>query len=153
MAKEIERKFLVVDTSYREMSSISIDIRQGYLSADPAATVRVRKFGDAAFLTIKGKNNGVVRDEWEYPIPLDDACELLDRMCSGEIIHKVRHIVPYGGDTWEVDEFLFPCPGLTVAEIELDNPDSQFSTPPFIGREVTGDPAYYNSSIAGKANH
>lgn len=148
MSKEIERKFLVTSDSYREMASRSIRIVQGYLSTDKRAVVRVRRWNDNAFLTIKGENNGAVRDEWEYPIPLDDALEMLNRLVSGTVVDKTRYIVEYMGFTWEIDEFHSPASGLVVAEIELDDEKQEFRLPPFVGKEVTGDPRYYNSNIA-----
>ncbi len=148
MAKEIERKFLVCDTSYREMATQTIEICQGYISSDPEATVRVRLFGDMAFMTVKSISIGTVRDEWEYSIPVSDAREMLDRVCGKSIIRKLRYIVPYKGFTWEVDEFQLPDNGLIVAEVELEDPNVVFMCPPFIGEEVTGNPAYYNSVIA-----
>lgn len=148
MAKEIERKFLVVDSSYEKEAVRKKHIVQGYLSTEIRATIRVRIIDDSAVLTVKGKNDGVVRDEWEYPIPLDDAKEMLDRLSTGVLIDKTRYIVNYEGKQWEIDAFKSPVDGLVVAEIELESADEQFAIPPFIGKEVTGDPSYYNSSIA-----
>lgn len=54
MAKEIERKFLVTDDSYRDMSARSVEVMQGYLSTRKEATVRVRIWGDCGYLTVKG---------------------------------------------------------------------------------------------------
>ena len=147
MAKEIERKFLVKDSSYRHMATSSSHIEQGYLSRDPEATVRVRVRDDRAFLTVKGRNHGMVRDEWEYPVPAADA-EAMARLAPSTVIEKRRHIVPYGGLTWEVDEFIGRLAGLTVAEVELPSADVVVELPPFVGREVTGDAAYYNSNLA-----
>lgn len=147
MAKEIERKYLVTDTSYREVATEKRHIIQAYLNRDPKATVRVRIAGDMAFLTIKGKNSGAVRDEWEYAIPISDARNMIERCATGRIIEKTRYIVPFGGYLWEVDEFGGELEGLTVAEIELPSADTEFSLPSFIGDEVTGDPRYYNSSL------
>ena len=147
MAKEIERKFLVIDKSYREMSVTGRSIVQAYLNRDPKATVRVRITDDKAFLTIKGKNDGATRDEWEYPIPVSDARDMIARCASGRIIEKKRFVVPFEGDDWEIDEFGGELEGLTVAEIELPAEDTEFSLPPFVGDEVTGDPRYYNSSL------
>lgn len=147
MAKEIERKYLVTDTSYREVATEKRHIIQAYLNRDPNATVRVRIAGDMAFLTIKGKNSGAVRDEWEYTIPISDARNMIERCATGRIIEKTRYIVPFGGYLWEVDEFGGELEGLTVAEIELPSADTEFSLPSFIGDEVTGDPRYYNSSL------
>lgn len=149
MAKEIERKYLVVDDSYKSMSTESHHIIQGYLSLKKEATVRLRIADDVAYITIKGINKGAIRNEWEYPIPIEDARELL-QLASGTIIEKIRHIVHYGEHKWEVDEFGGNNVGLVVAEIELRAEDEQFPLPPFIGQEVTGDPNYYNSALAAK---
>lgn len=148
MAKEIERKFLVTDSSFMNKVVSEKHIVQGYLSTDVRATIRVRIINDSAVITVKGKNEGAVRDEWEYPIPVDDARQILERISTGALIDKTRYIVKHDGKTWEIDSFHSPVDGLTVAEIELTDPEEQFSLPPFIGKEVTGDPAYYNSSIA-----
>lgn len=145
--KEIERKFLVKDDSFKSMASESFNIIQGYLSREPEATVRVRVRDNEAFLTVKGRNDGIVRDEWEYPIPTGDARQMLERCCEGTVIDKVRHIVPFGGFVWEVDVFGGSLSGLTVAEIELPSADTLFERPPFVGREVTGDPRYFNSNL------
>lgn len=147
MAKEIERKFLVTDSSYRTMASAERHIVQGYLSRDPRATVRVRIADGRAWLTVKGRNDGAVRDEWEYEIPLSDARDMLSRCATGRVIEKTRYIVDYDGRRWEVDEFGGELRGLTVAEIELTSADEQPELPPFVGDEVTGDPRYYNSAL------
>ena len=147
MAKEIERKFLVIDNSYREMAVTGRSIVQAYLNRDPKATVRVRITDDKAFQTTKGKNDGATRDEWEYPIPVSDARDIIARCASGRIIEKKRFVVPFEGYDWEIDEFGGELEGLTVAEIELPAEDAEFSLPPFIGDEVTGDQRYYNSSL------
>ncbi|MCM1292794.1 MAG: CYTH domain-containing protein [Bacteroides sp.] len=145
MPKEIERKFLVKDNSYKTLADSKIEISQGYLNNDPMATVRVRIANEDAFITIKNKNNGCERDEWEYSIPVDDAKEILLRCkCSG-IIEKTRYIV----GRWEVDEFHGRQQGLVVAEIELDDANENITLPEFISTEVTGDPRYYNSVLAG----
>ena len=147
MAKEIERKFLVVGDSYKALATMSDEIAQGYLSTEPDRTVRVRIKGGKAFVTVKTRNQGITRNEWEYEIPVADACEMLG--CCGTVLRKTRHYVPAGeGLTWEVDEFHNPQPGLTVAEIELPSEDTPFAIPSFIGKEVSGAPAYYNSSLA-----
>lgn len=147
MAKEIERKFLVKNSTFLELSTTAIRIKQGYLSRLPEATVRVRIAGDKAFLTVKGKNDGAVRDEWEYSIPVADAEGMLERCAQGSVISKTRYIVPEGAYNWEVDEFHGAHEGLVVAEIELPYADATFGCPDFIGEEVTGNPSYYNSNL------
>lgn len=148
MAKEIERKFLVTDERYRDMAVRKYEIRQCYLSDRPEASVRLRVKGGEAFITFKGLTSGAVRDEWEYPIPVNDACEMAERLAGGWSIDKTRLIVEYEGHTWEVDEFHGRHEGLVVAEIELASADTPFAIPPFIGMEVTGDPRYYNSVLS-----
>lgn len=146
MAKEVERKFLVIDHSYKPLSIESHEIVQGYLSRDPKATVRVRTKGTKGFITVKGKNSGCVRDEWEYEIPFSEAVEML-RLCEAPVLNKTRYIVKHSGKCWEIDEFHGYLSGLTLAEIELNNPSEQIDLPSFVGEEVTDNPAYYNSNL------
>lgn len=146
MPLEIERKFLVKDSGFKDMASRRVDICQGYLSRVPERTVRVRRLDDKGFITVKSKNTGAVRHEFEYQVPVEDALEML-RMCEPPIIEKSRYLVEYDGLTWEVDEFHGAKEGLIVAEVELQAEDQPFNLPPFIGKEVTGDPAYYNSNL------
>ncbi len=149
MAQEIERKFLVRDDSYRTMAVASIELAQAYLSTDPDATVRVRVSGERAWLTVKSRNEGAVRGEWEYMIPRADAMEMLQRCCGSTLVEKTRYIVPAeGGLRWEVDEFHGRHSGLVLAEIELPSEDTPFALPAFAGEEVTGNAAYYNSTLA-----
>ena len=146
MALEIEHKYLVISNDYKKKAKKCIPIRQGYLSRDPERTVRVRTKGEHAYLTVKTKNKGIVRNEFEYEIPLNDALQILDT-CLRPIILKNRYLIDFEGFTWEVDEFLEDLSGITVAEIELPTPETPYSIPPFIGKEVTGIPKYYNSNI------
>ena len=120
MAKEIERKFLVADDSYRSMAIYKSEIVQGYLSINPDATVRVRINGDKAFITVKSRNVGAVRKEWEYPVDPAEARQMLETCCQSRLIVKTRHVVPAeNGLKWEIDEFHGELDGLTIAEIEL----------------------------------
>jgi adenylate cyclase len=146
MGVEIERKFLLAGTSWRALGQ-PVLLRQGYLSSDPERVVRVRVEGDRATMTIKGRSVGATRGEWEYPIPLADANELLERLCEQPIIEKFRRRIEFAGNVWEVDEFLGVNQGLVLAEIELSAEDQQFERPDWIGEEVTDDARYYNSSL------
>lgn len=149
MAKEIERKYLVVDQKYKDVAVKAIVIEQGYLNRDPLRTVRVRIKGNEGFITVKGPNDGISRDEWEYEINVNDAREILSRLCDGVRLSKTRYIVPYGGLVWEVDEFHGFLDGLVIAEVELPYTDTVVAElPDFIGREVSDDIRYYNSSLA-----
>ena len=146
MGVEIERKFLLAGDAWRTLGE-PVLLRQGYLSSNPERTVRVRVEGEQGSMTIKGKSVGATRAEWEYPIPLPDANELLERLCEQPIIEKYRRRIAIGKHTWEVDEFLGANQGLVVAEIELDAEDQQFDKPDWIGAEVTDDRRYFNSSL------
>jgi adenylate cyclase len=146
MGVEIERKFLLRADDWMRLGE-PVFFRQGYLSSHKDRVVRVRIEGDRAVMTIKGRNVGAVRGEWEYPIPLDDAAELLDRLCEQPLIEKYRRRITFAGNVWEVDEFLGANAGLVVAEIELRSEDQAFDKPEWVGEEVTDDLRYLNSSL------
>ena len=147
---EIERKFLVSnqDECLRHATK-SIHIVQGYLSLDPSRTVRIRKIDTKAILTIKGKPNssGDTRFEWEKEVSVEEATQLFD-LCLGQIIEKTRHLVLFQSHCFEVDVFSGNHKGLIIAEIELQSAEEKVALPPWIGKEVTGDSRYYNSSLA-----
>lgn len=149
MGIEIERKFLVAGDGWRQPAERQTHFSQGYLSRDPARTVRVRIAGATAFLTIKGATRGATRAEFEYGIPLADARQLL-ALCDGPVVEKIRHLCVVEGMTWEVDEFLGANAGLLVAEIELGDEDQPFARPAWLGDEVTGDARYVNANLAVK---
>lgn len=152
MGKEIERKFLVAGNQYKAMATGAIRIAQAYLNTSPDATVRVRVCGDSAFLTVKSRNRGAERGEWEYAIPRSDAEEMMAACCGGNALAKTRYIVPFAGHSWEVDVFGGRLEGLAVAEVELLSADEAVELPPFAGREVTGDARYYNSSLSSQSS-
>ncbi|MDE7110975.1 MAG: CYTH domain-containing protein [Muribaculaceae bacterium] len=146
MGKEIERKFLVsAPEEVRIEAFDSVRIRQGYLSVDPQRTVRVRMRGERGYLTVKGITVGAERAEWEFEIPAVDAVEMLS-LCIGKVIDKTRYLVRHEGQIWEVDEFQSPM-RLWLAEAELQSADDNLKLPRWIGREVTGNPDYYNSNL------
>lgn len=149
MASEIERKFLVKG-EYRSKAFRSSDITQGYISSDPSRTVRVRIEDKNAYLTIKGKSDdsGLERYEWEREIPVQEAFELI-KLCEPGLIIKTRYYIREGENLFEVDEFKGDNRGLVIAEIELISIDQVIELPGWIGAEVTGDPRYYNSYLAG----
>lgn len=145
--KEIERKFLVNDDSYRTLAYAYDHILQGYICSGHGHTVRVRTRGDKGYLTIKGPStDGISRFEWEKEITLDDARALFT-LC-GERIEKTRYLVKNGKHTVEIDEFHGENEGLVLAEIELGDVDETYITPPYLGREVTGNKHYYNAYIS-----
>lgn len=145
MGEEIERKFLVKGAEWRNEKAVHTC--QGYLPSGGDCTIRVRVQGEQAFLTIKGKTEGVSRLEYEYGIPVADAKELLDRLCLKPYIEKNRYYVVHAGVKWEVDEFLKENEGLIVAEVELESEDQPIDLPPWIGEEVSHDPRYRNANL------
>jgi len=146
MGKEIERKYLIKDDSWRESAS-GTTYSQGYLSTVKERTVRVRTIDVKGFLTIKGITIGATRKEYEYEIPTGDANEMLDELCEKPIIEKTRYKIPYGGLTWEIDEFAGVNQGLIVAEVELESEEQAIDFPKWVGEEVSGDPRYFNSNL------
>ena len=145
---EIERKFLVKDSSFKKQAFANSHICQGYICSGHGRTVRVRRRDDEAFLTIKGPSldGGLSRYEFEKAISLDEARQLF-QLCEPGIIDKTRYLVASGAHTFEVDEFHGDNDGLVMAEVELGAPDEEFVKPDFIGQEVTGDRRYYNSHL------
>ena len=147
---EIERKFLVKGDFMQDVLERK-RIVQGYICAEEERTVRVRIQGHEGFLTIKGASNekGWSRYEFEQPVALDDAEELL-KLCLPGVIDKVRHLVRAGNHLWEVDVFQGDNEGLTIAEIELSSEDEIVELPSWVGKEVTGEKKYYNAMLPQK---
>lgn len=145
---EIERKFLVSDDFSKDVIE-QIEIIQAYLLKDPRKTIRVRKYGNKAFITIKGLGNesGLSRLEIEKEICLEEA-KLLFPICEKGIIEKTRNIIPVNGKNFEVDVFKGKLEGLIIAEIELNSEDETFTKPLWLGEEVTGNSKYYNSYLS-----
>ena len=149
MNLEIERKFLVKNDSFKSNAFKKKYIKQGFLNSDKERTVRVRLLEDAAFLTIKGKSNtaGTTRYEWEKEVSIKDGNELM-LLTEKTVIEKYRYYIKEGNHVFEVDEFLGENSGLIIAEIELGAEDESFSKPAWLGKEVTGNISYYNSSLS-----
>jgi len=156
MGIEIERKFRVTSDAWRAQVRRAIPMAQGYINDQAAmdtgamqASVRVRLAGDEAWLNLKSREAGHTRQEFDYPIPADDARALL-ALCVGGLIDKTRHLVDVGGFTWEVDEFHGDNAGLVVAEIELPSADTVFELPAWAGSEVTDEVRFYNLALASR---
>ena len=145
---EVERRFLVRGNEWRQIASGRTIIRQAYLALRKRASVRVRiSNGHTATLTVKSRPAKVRRLEVEYTIPTLEA-EALMVLRKGSIIEKVRHHVPDGDLTWDVDVFSGENLGLIIAEVELRHENQRIDLPPWIGEEVTGQPQYSNGSLA-----
>jgi CYTH domain-containing protein len=145
MGQEIERKFLVKVDSWRTGNGTLI--RQGYLRNEINGVVRVRTKGERAYLTLKGNTTGITRLEFEYEIPLEDANQILGKLCMKPLIEKIRYEVNVGGFKWEIDQFLGENAGLVVAEVELEDENQDFPRPEWLGREVSDDFRYQNASL------
>lgn len=147
MPLEIERKFLVTNDSWQESANRTV-IRQGYLSRDIERTVRVRVKDDKAYLTVKGRNRGAVRTEFEYEIPRADGDAMLNSLALRPLIEKTRTTIEYAGKFWEIDCFFGENQGLVIAEVELSSENEKIELPEWVGAEVTHLPRYYNSSLS-----
>ena len=145
MAKEIERKFLV-DTSKLPTLPKGHIMKQGYVPTQ-GITVRARISDDQAFLTLKGRATGLSRSEFEYPIPVEDAGQILTELCAHPLIEKTRYLIPHGDHTWELDIFEADNRGLIVAEIELSSENESFLKPEWITEEVSYDSRYRNANL------
>jgi len=146
MALEIERKYLI-DLERIGTLENGIRIKQGYLSINKDAVVRVRVKNDKAYLTIKGSNSGIARLEFEYEIPLNEANEMLEKLCQKPVIDKTRYIINHENHTWEVDVFYGDNQGLVVAEVELSSEDEFINLPSWVKEEVSHDDRYFNSNL------
>jgi adenylate cyclase len=147
MGIEIERKFLVVGDEWKKKGK-PFRVMQGYLQRDKECTIRVRVLDDKGFITIKGENSGATRLEYEYAIPVIDALELLDHLCTKPLIDKTRYFLEYKGITWTIDEFHRENEGLVIAEVELKSENQKIEIPSWAVQEVTSDEKYYNSYLS-----
>ncbi|PSF31157.1 adenylate cyclase [Aphanothece hegewaldii CCALA 016] len=148
MAIEIERKFLVKGDAWKKQAKSKL-YRQGYIATkDGITTVRIRIAGEQAFITIKGKTEGIGRAEFEYEIPLEDAVIMLDKICDRPLVEKIRYKLQIDDLVWEIDEFLGENEGLVMAEVELKDEKQQVNLPEWISEEVTHDLRYYNVNLA-----
>lgn len=154
MAREIERKFLVNGDQWKALAHKQVHFAQGYLNdinqAGSKSSVRVRVEGDVAKINIKSLEIGLSRDEYEYDIDLDDAKKMLNDLCVGPVIEKIRYFVTLKSHIWEIDSFLGDNAGLVVAEVELQSETETLELPDWVAQEVTNIPRYYNISLSQK---
>ena len=147
MSIEIERKFLVRNDAWRAQVVKTIAIRQAYLATEGNASVRVRiRDNLSATLSVKSRSASLSRLELEYPVPVPEA-EAMIQLRHGAVIEKVRHLVPHGDLTFEVDVFSGDNTGLIIAEIELRDEHEDIALPDWIGAEITGQQQYYNGTL------
>lgn len=148
MAIEIERKFLLKNDNWKSQVTKTLAIKQGYLQSglnkSQKSSVRIRISNEQANINIKSVDLIMLRQEFEYAIPLADAQQMLSTLCDDVVVEKTRYHVPYASHLWEVDIFTGENDGLQMAEIELASIDESFELPDWIGEEVTNDERYYN---------
>lgn len=147
MATEIEMKFLVCGDDWKHLVDEGSHYRQGYLSIDPARTVRIRTHDLRGFLTVKGLKRGISCSEYEYEIPYTDAVEMLG-LSLYTCIEKIRYKVKIGTLVWEIDEYMGANEGLVIAEVELPCESIIVDTPSWVGKDVSGDIRYSNSMLS-----
>jgi adenylate cyclase len=147
MALEIERRFRVSSDAWRANVARSTRITQGYLAITEYAVIRVRVRDAKGYVTIKSRDGGIAREEFEYPIPLDDAESLLN-LCGEKILEKIRHEVIHAGYCWEIDEYLEPFEGLIIAEVELQSEAEDPPRPPWVAEDITQDGSFSNAALA-----
>lgn len=147
MGIEIERKFLIRNDSWRGSVVERRDIRQGYFARTASLRARIRLMDGQAFITLKGQPGMPVRREYEYPIPYEDAVEMIEHFSMEPTVDKTRYCVDHCGQLWSVDVFAGLNRGLVLAEIELDSPDQHVVLPDWVGPEVTRDQRYGNSFL------
>ncbi len=147
MANEIERKYLIKDDRWQAQADQGLPIIQAYMGSNAKSSVRIRLCGNQANLNIKSKTIGISRREYEYPIALDDAKQMLTELCDRPFIEKTRYHVQHQQQLWEIDVFAGENDGLVIAEIELLSPDQSFELPAWVGAEVSTNPRYYNVAL------
>ena len=142
MPLEVERKFLVTTDGWKSFVTRQIRIRDGLIASTGGNKARVRIADSNATIALKSRRNGPTRTEFEYAIPYSDAVEILQTMCDGRVLEKVRHVVLHAGTVWHVDVYEGILNGVVLAEVELQHADQKLDLPGWIGKEVTNDPMY-----------
>ena len=142
MPIEIERKFLLTNDDWKSQAVRRIHIRDGLIANNNGNKARVRIADANATITLKSSRRGPIRTEFEYAIPYCDALEMLQTMCDGRVLDKVRYFIPHAGLLWHVDVYEGILNGVVLAEVELQHADQELDLPPWIGEEVTNDPRY-----------
>lgn len=148
MAIEIERKFLLKSSDWREGIQWSDTIIQAYISDSRSHITRVRLTNDrTGYITIKSKNTGISRTELEHGISTQLAKDLIEHSALRSL-SKIRHLVVCNGQRFEIDEFLDLNKGLVVAELELESEDQSIIMPTWLGKDVSSIQRYYNDDLA-----
>ncbi len=150
MGFELERRFVVVNESWRTLVEQSEAFQQGYLNVTvDGFVVRVRiSDKQKAWITIKAPVEAIKSYEFEYKIPLSDA-ESLYGLCQHKI-NKSRYFLNYKDANWVVDCFEGENFPLVLAEVELEEATQVVQVPDWCGKEVTGQFQWSNAALAQK---
>ncbi len=148
MGIEIERRFLVENEDWKSLVINREKLSQGYLNSNiDEWTVRVRIIDkEKSFITLKSSLDGFTNHEFEYPLPIKDAIQLLD-LSENKLI-KTRYSLNINGKSWVVDSFEDFNDSLTIAEIELESELEEIDVPSWCGQEITGIKSLSNASLA-----
>ena len=157
---EIERKYLLdgapSPADLAALGARATTIEQVYLVSADSWVRRVRRIefdgSSRHVLTRKRDRSGIVREEIEVDVSPDEYERLAaEADLARRVIRKVRHVIPCGRWTLELDVFSDP-PGLVLLEVELEDAADVPDLPPSIAarvvREVSTDPAYSNYRLA-----
>ncbi|HTP21739.1 MAG TPA: CYTH domain-containing protein [Solirubrobacteraceae bacterium] len=145
---EIERKFLVEQLPEGLDVHPSREIEQGYLAITEDVEVRLRRYGEESFLTVKSSGDeSRIEEEIEIDRRRFDA---LWPLTDGRRIQKRRYRIPIGDLTLELDVYHADLDGLLTAEVEFSSlaDATAFVPPGWVGRDVTGDSRYKNKRLA-----
>ena len=155
---EIERKYIISKPNFAALALIDgysrSNILQIYLQDASCATHRIRKRCGAERTvyteTVKVRIDSMSVYEDEREISEEEFSSLCQKIADGtRPIKKVRHAVPCGELTLEIDEYP-EWHSTAIMEIELPSREHTVKIPDFINiiREVTGDKAYSNAAMS-----
>jgi CYTH domain-containing protein/CHAD domain-containing protein len=150
VSAEIERKFIVSALPDGAARAAATRIEQGYLAVSEETEVRLRRAGGRMTLTAK-RGHGESREEHEIAL-YKEQFEALWELSAERRLVKTRRRVPLDAAdlTAEVDVYEGALAGLAVVEVEFESVarSRSFQPPEWFGRELTGDRAYSNQSLA-----
>lgn len=144
---EIERKFLCAKLPNNLENFKCRKITQGYISSEP--TIRIRKFDNSYFLTIKSKGE-ISREELELEIS-DIEYNNLCKKVENNFINKYRYLIPIENNLIaELDIYLDELKGLTTIEVEFDSIEecNEFIPPDWFGEDISYKNEYKNVNLA-----
>jgi len=148
MGIETERRFIVTGDNWKCLTKESQSIHQGYLVSEKEGwTIRIRIINEKeSWITLKYPLSELSRHEFEYLIPLQEAIEIMQ--ITKYKVNKIRYLLNLKPGTWVVDCFKENNYPLVLAEVELDSPQENITTPKWCFKEVTGLEELNNASLA-----